>query len=278
MNRLDALLLSARGAQPKPRKLLVTYFCAGYPSEAESIALAAAAVDAGADIVEWGVPFSDPTADGPVIAAASQVAIGQGMTLDRALDSAKTLRGKVPAPIVLFGYYNPVFTFGEVRFAERARASGVDALLLVDLPPEEAGMLREELTQREIALIPLITPTTTPVRAKTIFGLVPTSPKGFAYAVSVTGVTGGRATASLTGASAFAAKTGTEFSMPVVVGFGIAEPEDVQAALSTPSPFLSGVVVGSALARDIASGADEAARRLAVVTRVQRLRQALDAI
>ncbi|HVY49547.1 MAG TPA: tryptophan synthase subunit alpha, partial [Minicystis sp.] len=140
MTRLaDAFAKRAAAGQ----KALVAYLCVGDPSLDESVELALAAAEAGADVLELGVPFSDPTADGPTIARAAQRAIRNGATLAGVLDVARRVRARVATPIVLFTYYNPVLAGGEAAVAARARDAGVDALLVVDLPPEESASLRQ---------------------------------------------------------------------------------------------------------------------------------------
>ena len=156
MKRIEELF-AARAAERK--KVLVAYVCIGDPSVDESIDIALACVDAGADMLELGNPFSDPSADGPSIARASQRAIANGGGLPGTLRAAKAIRAKTSAPIVLFGYYNPLFVRGETRIVDDAAAAGIDALLVVDLPLEEGAALRARAAERGIAVIPLMAPT-----------------------------------------------------------------------------------------------------------------------
>src|SRR5262245_26530737 len=138
--RLDAPFDRVRGGG---RRVLIAYLCMGHPTLEESLDLAGVAGDAGADMLELGVPFSDPTADGPASARASERAIAAGASLTRVLDGAARLRSRVDVPFVLFGYYNPILVLGEETTVDRAGQAGIDALLVVDLPPEESGPLRQ---------------------------------------------------------------------------------------------------------------------------------------
>ncbi len=144
----------------KGEKALVAYITAGYPDLETTRALIPALARAGVDILEVGVPFSDPTADGPVIQAASQAALKNGTTLARVLDLAGELRSEVEIPLVLFSYYNPIFSMGSAAFSERAAAAGVDGVLVVDLPAEEADELRNQTDPAGIDFISLVAPTT----------------------------------------------------------------------------------------------------------------------
>ena len=170
------------------KKALVAYLFVGDPSVDESIALALGCVRAGADILELGNPFSDPTADGPSIARASQRAIANGGGLDGTLRAARAIRARTGVPIVLFGYYNPLFVRGEARAVDDAADAGVDALLIVDLPAPEGAALRARAAERGVAVVPLVAPTSAAGRAADLKAMGPRA--GFVYYVSVTGVTG----------------------------------------------------------------------------------------
>jgi tryptophan synthase alpha chain len=253
------------------KKALVAYLCVGDPSVEESIELAVACASAGADILELGVPFSDPTADGPAIARASQRAIARGGGLSATLRAAKAIRARTTAPIVLFGYYNPLFVRGDARVATEAADAGVDAFLVVDLPPEEGPDLRAAAGARGLSVVPLVAPTSSPDRIAAAKRAAP--PPAFVYYVSVTGVTGSQA-APLAQASeeAAAVRRALGGSVPVVVGFGIDSPEKARAA----GAHADGVVVGTALVRAIESGATPEARRADATGLVRKLREALD--
>lgn len=226
---------------------LVAYVTIGYPSVDESYEAAKAALDAGADLLELGVPFSDPTADGPVIAKASFESIERGGSLRAALQVAKKLREHSNAPFVLFSYYNPLVAFGEEKLPHAAAEAGVDGLLIVDLPPEEGKELRDAARDAELSVIPLIAPTTGQEREA---GIVQNA-SGFVYYVSVTGVTGS-GEAPLEAAGKHAAELERQFGLPVVVGFGIDSPEKARLAAQGGA---AGVVVGTALIRALKDAA-----------------------
>ena len=203
------------------RKVLIAYLCVGDPSIDESIDLARACIYAGADIIELGMPFSDPTADGPAIARASQRAIRAGGGLTATLRAAKTLRASEPdVGIVLFGYFNPLFVRGEARVAREAADAGVDALLVVDLPLEEGAVLRSAAAGLDIGMVPLLAPTSRADRIAAVRETAKRLPLPFLYYVSITGVTGvGAIDAAEAGARA--AQLRAEVGIPTVVGFGI---------------------------------------------------------
>ncbi len=251
MSRI-AETLAARRAQG--RAALIPYLTAGDPSPATTPALVRAAIDAGADLIELGVPFSDPMADGPVLQRSSARALAAGTSLTRVLEMVAELRRAVATPIVLFGYYNPFFRYGVEAIARDAAAAGADGVLCVDLPPEEAGDLRAAVEAVGLDLIALLAPTTPAPRVRRIARTA----SGFLYFVSVLGVTGARATLpeELPGLVA-AVRDAT--TLPVGVGFGVQSPE--QAAWV--ARFADAVIVGSALARVIEdSPTDEAPARV----------------
>ncbi|HSC87793.1 MAG TPA: tryptophan synthase subunit alpha [Polyangiaceae bacterium] len=264
MSRIERTFEQNRAAG---RTSLVAYVTVGFRNLDESYEAARAALEAGADMLELGVPFSDPSADGPVIAKASYEAIGQGGSLKSALQLAKKLREHSDAPLVLFTYYNPIVWFGDVALVEAAAAAGVDALLVVDLPPDEGAELRQAAAERGVAIVPLIAPTSGPEREKAILS----SASGFVYYVSVAGVTG-TGVAPLAEAGRHAAELSTRFGLPVVVGFGVDSPEKAKLAASSGAP---GVVVGTALIRAL-GGAAPGQGAAAVRELVGRLRAGLD--
>ncbi len=254
------------------KKVLVAYLCMGDPSPEESVALALACVRAGADVLELGVPFSDPTADGPSIARASERAIKNGGGLSATLAAARAIRdAECTAPIVLFGYYNPLYVHGEAKVVDAAADAGVDAFLIVDLPLDEGGELRARARERGLAVVPLVTPTSSPDRIEQLKKSLPASPGGFLYYVSVTGVTGS-ASAPLAEASARAGGLREKLALPVVVGFGIDTPEKAREA----SRHVNGVVVGTAIVRAIEDGTSAADRIARVEALVGSLRRGLD--
>ncbi len=244
--RLAATFARARA---EDRAALVIYLCAGDPSLADTPRLVRAAAEAGADIVELGMPFSDPTADGPAIQRASERALSAGATLPGVLGALRELRaGGCDVRVVRFGYYIPILAYGEAELARDAAAAGVDGLLVVDLPPEEAAPLREPATAAGLDLVPLVAPTTGIERARAVAA----EATGFVYAVSMTGVTGSAA-GDLAEAGARASELAEASGRPVAVGFGVKTPEDAAAVAAQAD----GVVVGSALVRRVeAAGAD----------------------
>lgn len=254
------------------RKVLVTYLCCGDPNEEESIELAVACAEAGADILELGAPFSDPSADGPAIARASERSIASGGGLGATLRAAAAIRRKVSVPLVLFGYYNPIVVRGEARVVDEAADAGVDALLVVDLPVEEAAPLRRLAATRGMGVVPLIAPTTPEARATTLAAHPERDAMPFVYYVSMAGVTGGsRGREALAEAGAAAARVRALTDLPTVVGFGIDSAEGAAAAARDAD----GVVVGSALVRRIEGGATKEERHASVVALVAELRRAV---
>jgi len=254
------------------RKVLVAYLCVGDPSVDESVELARACVKAGADVLELGMPFSDPTADGPAIARASQRAIAAGGGLEATLRAARAVRAAEPdAGIVLFGYYNPVFVRGEARVAREAAEAGADGLLVVDLPVEESGALRSACRASGVGLVPLLAPTSSAARVAAVKAAAAEGGTPFVYYVSVTGVTGAGAV-DAGGASDRAGALRSELGLPVVVGFGI----DSRARARDAATRADGAVVGTALVRAIEDGKTAAERRAAVEHLVRELRAGVD--
>jgi tryptophan synthase alpha chain len=241
-------------AAAENRAALVAYMTFADPDPKTSVDVVEAACRAGADVIELGVPFSDPSADGPSIQRAMERALGAGGSLMGALDAVKELRRRgVKTPIVLFGYYNPVFVMGVEAFARRAAEAGVDAVLTVDLPIDELAELAEPLAAEGVSVIPLVAPTSTPDR---IARLAPFNAP-FIYYISVTGVTGGRAAAPVDPARIAMIRTAA--SAPVAVGFGIRTPADAARFAAVAD----GVVVGTAIVDQVAAGAvDSAAQRV----------------
>lgn len=244
-------------AAAENRAAFVAYLTFGDPDPQTSIAVVEAACRAGADVIELGVPFSDPSADGPSIQRAMERALAAGGSLPAALDAIRELRGRgITTPIVLFGYYNPVFVMGTQRFAERAAATGVDAVLTVDLPIDELAELAQPLAARGVAVVPLIAPTSTPDRIARLGAFAPP----FVYYISLTGVTGVRAAAPVDPSRL--AQIRDAARAPVAVGFGIRTPADAARF----SAIADGVVVGTALVDQVAAGAPgEAPARVAAL-------------
>jgi tryptophan synthase alpha chain len=221
-------------------RALVVYFTAGDPSLEVTVRLVEEAERRGADIVELGVPFSDPLADGPVIQRAARRALEAGASLRRILETVAALRRDVSVPLVLMTYYNPILAFGLRPFVESAVKAGLDGVIVADLPPEEAEPLGREAEPAGLDVIHLAAPTSTPARLR----LIARRSRGFIYLVSLTGVTGERAAlpADLE-AQVRALRLLT--TKPVCVGFGIGRPEQVAAV----GRLADGVIVGSAIVR-----------------------------
>lgn len=276
MSRIEETFAALRASG---KKALVAYLCMGDPATPESIELAVAAAEAGADLLELGVPFSDPTADGPVIARAAQRAIHAGATISGVLDAAATIRARTKVPLVLFTYYNPVLITGEEEVVERAKAAGIDALLVVDLPPEEGGSLRAAAAKAGLAMVPLVAPTSDDARVDAILAAarsVERAPQGFLYYVSMTGVTGA-GSADFAAAREHAGKLRARSGWPVVIGFGIDGPDAAKAAAGAAGEGPDGVVVGTAIVKRIEAARSSTERRESVRAFVASLRAGLDA-
>jgi len=236
------------------RKALMPYVTMGYPTLESALDIVPAIAEAGADLVELGVPFSDPLADGATIQAAAQHALENGMSLALCLEQAAALRAKgVTIPFVLMGYYNPIVQFGIERFAARAAEVGIDGLIVPDLPPEESDALYAAAMAHGLDFILLLAPTSNAARVQ----MVAAKSTGFVYLVSLVGVTGARA-ALPPDLADFVARVRAVTEKPLAVGFGIGTPE--QAA--QVAHVADGVIVGSALVKAVGAAAHpaEAAR------------------
>ncbi len=224
------------------RAALIPYLTVGYPSIQATRQLAQVVAEQGADLIELGIPFSDPLADGATVQRASHAALQNGVTLDDCLSLAADLRANVPAtknvPLLFMSYYNPIHKYGIERAAAACASSSVDGLIIPDLPPEEASDLKTACDRHNIDLIFLAAPTSTAERLKQVAQLA----SGFIYCVSLTGVTGAR-TSLGNDAPDLVARLRYYTSLPLVVGFGISRPEHVAEVSSTAD----GAVVGSAL-------------------------------
>jgi tryptophan synthase alpha chain len=246
MNRIDAAF------QHKP--IFMPYFPLGFPNFETSVDVVEALAKNGADLIEVGLSFSDPLADGPVIQKATQVALERGITLRKCLDAVKELRNRgVDIPLVMMGYYNPILAYGLGRFSRDAIEAGADGFIVPDLPPEEAGEFASALNDAsttheksaplgEAPLIPMLAPTTPDERME----MIARNAKGFIYLVSVTGVTGERKSIS-EGLSELIARVRQHTSVPVCVGFGIGTPEQAREV----GNLADGVIVGTACVRTV---------------------------
>jgi len=227
------------------RKALVGYLTAGDPDPAASEQHVRTALDAGLDVLELGMPFSDPTADGPTIQEASRRALAAGMNLRKALDMVARIRGDYELPIVLFGYANPFFLYGYERICAESAQAGVDGLLVVDLSFEETDELRPVARRHGLCLIPLIAPTTPQERARAVLK----DARGFVYYIMVKGVTGARDRVVSDLAEHVTLLRGVT-DLPIVAGFGVSSGRQAREAAAAAD----GVVVGSALVRAAADG------------------------
>ncbi|MDG1936528.1 MAG: tryptophan synthase subunit alpha [Paracoccaceae bacterium] len=228
------------------KKAFVAYVMAGDPSPEISAELVRGFPSAGVDIIELGLPFTDPMADGLTIQRAGQRALAAGMTLNKTLDMARSFREiDQETPIVLMGYYNPIYSYGVKRFLAEAKDAGIDGLIIVDLPPEEDDELCIPAQVAGLNFIRLATPTTDEIRLPTVL----TNTSGFVYYVSIMGITGsGEAQSGDVGPEVARIKAGTD--LPVVVGFGINTPEAAKKIAS----IADGAVVGSAIIEEFNRG------------------------
>lgn len=257
-DRFAALKREGRGA-------LVTYLQAYDPDPATSLALLRGLPGAGADVVEIGVPFTDPMADGPSIQRAALRALKAGGTLSRVLAMVRDFRrGNEATPVVLMGYYNPILAYGIERFCTDAAGSGVDGLIIVDVPPEEADEVEPQAKAHGLDLIRLVAPTTDEARLPRV--LAATS--GFVYYVSIAGITGTRSASSASLAEAIP-RIRRHTDLPVCIGFGIRTPQQAAEA----ARLADGAVVGTALVDTLAASLDEEGR-----ARPETVRQVLDQV
>ncbi len=243
MSRLDETFARLRAER---RTGLVAYVTAGDPDLPRSAEVIRAVDRGGADVIELGVPFSDPLADGPVIQRATERALAAGTTLAKVLDLAASLRADVAAPLVLFTYANPMVRMGVTAFARRAREAGIDGVLVLDLPPEEAGEARAAFVAEGLDTIFLLSPTTSVERIRRAAELG----GGFLYGISRLGVTGARADVA-DSAESLAARVRAETTRPLALGFGFSRPEHVRAV----GRWADAAVVGSALVQVVADHA-----------------------
>ncbi len=243
MTRIDECFAKLR---TEGKSAFVAYVMAGDPDYDTSLDIVRGLPAAGVDVIELGLPFTDPMADGPAIQMAGQRALGAGMTLDRTLDLARAFREKdTETPIVLMGYYNPIHSMGVPAFLKAAKEAGIDGLIVVDLPPEEDDELCLPANAAGLNFIRLATPTTDDRRLPKVLQ----NTSGFVYYVSITGITGAaEANAAAVGPEVARIKASTD--LPVCVGFGIKTPEGAEAIAGVAD----GAVVGSAIDSQIAAG------------------------
>lgn len=243
MSRIDEKFAQLRAAR---KKAFVAYIMAGDPDFETSLDILKGLPGAGVDIIELGLPFTDPMADGPTIQLAGQRALEGGMTLERTLDLARTFRETdQTTPIVLMGYYNPIYSRGVDRFLADAKEAGIDGLIIVDLPPEEDSELCLPAQRAGLNFIRLATPTTDDNRLPRVMQ----NTSGFVYYVSITGITGA-AEADAGDVAPEVARIQSAGNLPVIVGFGVNTPQKARDIASVAD----GVVVGSAIVSKIAAG------------------------
>lgn len=227
---------------------LVTFITAGDPDHETSLAILKALPEAGADVIELGMPFSDPMADGPAIQASSQRALKSGQTMQKTLQMVKAFRAAdATTPIVLMGYYNPIYVYPVDRFIADAVQAGADGLIVVDMPPEEDAELRPAATAAGLNFIRLATPTTDARRLPAVLA----NTSGFVYYVSIAGITG-TAAPDIAAVGAHVGRIKAHTDLPIAVGFGVKTEQQVSAL----ARLAEGVVVGSALVAAIAESLD----------------------
>lgn len=225
------------------RKALIGFISAGDPDFETSLVVIKTMIENGVDILELGIPFSDPTADGAVIQAASQRALKNGFTLRKAFDMVAEIRKYSEIPVIIFSYYNPIMHLGGRTFYDMAKKTGVDGTLIVDLPIDEAQELTEQFHEQDLDIIRLVAPTSPPERMR----YIAENGMGFIYMISQTGVTG-KSNADPLEVAAMVEQLKSYTDVPVCVGFGISTADDVR----TMSAISDGVIIGSAFERVIA--------------------------
>jgi tryptophan synthase alpha chain len=245
VNRIDSLFKSRK------RKALIAYLTVGYPSVETTLEVAPALVANGCDMIELGIPFSDPLADGATIQRASHSALQNGVTPQRCLEVAAELRKRVAIPLIFMGYYNPIFHYGLEPFCDAASQAGIDGLIVPDLPPEEGTELEKVTTEHNIDLIYLLAPTTVD---KKRLRLVADRSRGFIYVVSLKGVTGARDSLPID-LESFIARIRGVTTKPLCVGFGISTPQQARHVAS----LADGVIIGSRILEIVEQSGDPAA-------------------
>ena len=261
------LIELTRSLQIRREKALVPFFTAGYPDEETFLRLLVAAAAAGCRVLEIGVPFSDPIADGPVIQASSQQALAGGMSLDRAIDLAHEASDRIDAGLVMMGYINPLLQYGLERFARRAHDAGVCGAIIPDVPLEESAGIRAALADHEITFIDLVAPTSSSERIARIAA----EADGFLYLVAITGVTGSQA-ASGKEIATFVTRVREHTDLPLYVGFGVSNRDQAVRVAA----HADGVIIGSALIRLMEAAPDTVAAVRLVEEFLQDITQSLN--
>lgn len=253
MNRIDRTFAELRRSN---QSALVPYITVGDPDMATTLEIVEALADSGADLIELGVPFSDPTSDGPALQRSAEIALRAGASLPRTLEMVAAFRARSQVPIVLYGYYNPIFRYGPERFARDAKQAGVDGVLVVDLPPEEVHELTMWTKPQGLHFVFLLAPTSGEDRIAKVLRLA----SGFIYYVSLTGVTGVQSVRP-ENVQPVVEAIQAQTSVPVGVGFGISTPEQARAVAA----FADATVVGTAIMRQVDThrGSDALVSRVA---------------
>jgi len=262
VSRIDDRFKSLNG-----KKALVAFFTAGDPDLSASKDIFSVIEKSGADVIEIGVPFSDPLADGPVIQASAHRSLQNGTTLKKIIELVKDIRSQSQLPIVLMSSFNPVFVYGQEKFVEDAVNAGVDGVILPDLPPEEAGEFLGFANAKKLDTIFLLAPTSTPDRIQ----MVGEASKGFIYYVSLTGTTGTKEALSKNLEEKVSAIK-SKVKLPVLVGFGISGPEQAKEA----GQLSDGVIIGSAIVKLIESHTDPVERDKSIAEFIAGIRTALN--
>jgi len=264
-NRIDQCFQSLAGQR---RAALIPFITAGDPQPGWTVGIMHSLVESGADVLELGVPFSDPAADGPVIQAASERAIAHGVSLGTVLQMVRDFRqNDTDTPVVLMGYLNPLERYGHAEFARDAAQAGVDGILMVDCPPEEMQLLRSELDEHDIYPICLVAPTTTPERMSRIAAQA----RGYIYYVSFKGITGANRLEQ-SSLRQPVEELRAHCDLPLAVGFGIKGPESAAAVAN----LADGVVIGSALIEQLADSTDEQQACVRAADFLAPIREAMD--
>jgi len=255
VSRISGAFAKAKGER---RLALIVYLTVGYPTQPWTPRLVEAVASAGADLVELGIPFSDPLADGPTIQAASQAALGQGVTVAGALEAARQCRERTDIPLLAMTYVNPVLAFGLERFCQAAARVGLDGLIIPDLPTHEAAPVRECAHRAALDVVSFVTPTSTPAR----IAAASAAATGFVYCISVTGTTGARE--RLDDRVVPLVQAVREYtSLPVVVGFGLSRREHLEALQGVADGAIIASALLDAIGREKENPADAATRFLA---------------